>query len=393
MTRSLSEIDADLARWIDTAARTGKAIDDLTQDPVFLRLKAQSRLGNLTGVSQTRGGAVVATAEQLWTFFLSLDKALTEAAELRRSKNPFGAEERLDKIDALLTGPAITLPAGQTALSQMTLSGPQERRVCLAEIFAAMDAAFIAARDTVLAAARGWDQTGVLDGFRNTATRLEGEAAALGYAPPAALAEARRAIAAASTAVETDPIGADDAGTRISTLLAQADQALTAARNDCATARTVLQEAEQRLAGLRDLAEQGLRLRDDRLAQVAEPLPDRPPPDPVPELRQWLDTLNKTAREGRPRAASIGAASWNARADQAEAELRASLDCDQQVLDARGQLRGRLSALTAKAEARAARAPLSQDLREAFDRAKTLLFGQATPLPEAVQLLRRCEKL
>jgi hypothetical protein len=39
MTRTHTEIDADLARWAETAGRIGKAIEGLTQDPAFLRLE------------------------------------------------------------------------------------------------------------------------------------------------------------------------------------------------------------------------------------------------------------------------------------------------------------------------------------------------------------------
>jgi hypothetical protein len=391
---SRADIDADLARWTETAARIGKAIDGLTQDPAFLRLKAQGHLGALTGATKGRGEAAVLAAEQLWTLYLTLDKRLAEAAELRRSNNPFGREERFEKIDAILTGPSVALPSQPIGLAQMTLTGAPERLTPLAEVLSVMEAAFDAARDTVLAAARAWSRATELVAFGAPIAALKEETAALNCATPPSLAEAAKLIADAEAHIDSDPIGADDAAAKIAALIAKADLALASARADLADAKKFLAQAEARLADIAASHEKTTKLRADRTAKIKDPRPaSAVPADATGELRAWLSTLAKTVSEGRPRAALIGAKSWTGEADKAVEQLAAIVAEDRKLLDARQDLRGRFSALTAKAEARAAENRLTPEAVALFNRTRALLFGAATPLPEAVALLRRCETI
>jgi hypothetical protein len=394
MTRKHAEIDADLTRWTETAGRIGKAIEGLTQDPAFLRLKAQGRLGALTGATKVRGEAAAVAAEQLWTLYLSLDKQLAEAADLRRSNNPFGREERFEKIDAILTGPSVSLPSQPIGLAQMRLTGAPDRPATLAEVLATMQAAFDDARETVLAAARVWAHSANLAPLRKKISALEGEADALGCARPSFLTEASGLIASVETNSDADPIGADDLRAQISMLIGKADDALASARADQAHAGAFLDEAEARLREIAARFEKTARLRADRLAKIKDPAPAGAiAADPTAELTKWLATLARTAADRRPRAALIGAKSWTAQADRAVAQLDAIAAKDKRLLDAREDLRGRFSALTAKAQARAAEGRLGAEAAALLQQTRALLFGAATPLPEAVALLRRCETL
>ena len=394
MTRTHAEIDADLARWTETAGRIGKAIEGLTQDPVFLRLKAQGRLGGLSGATTARGKGAVNAAEQLWTLYLSLDKQLAEAAELRRSNNPFGREERFEKIDAILTGPSVALPSEPIGLAEMTLTGAPDHPATLAEVFSAMQAAFNSARDTVLAAGRAWVRTGDFAALRDQIRALEGEADTLGGARPPVLSQASGLIAAAETNLDSDPIGADDARAQIVVLIGKANEALVSARADLTQAKSFLTDAEARLADLKALVARAARLRADRAAKISDPAPSAAlPPDPTDELRAWLTTLANTVASGRPRAALVGSKSWTAQADKAVAQLDEIVHEDKRLLDVRDDLRGRFSALSAKARARAAEGRLNAETAALLKQTQELLFGAASPLPEAVSLLRRCETL
>jgi hypothetical protein len=392
MARSHAEIDAALARWTETAARIGKAIEGLTQDPVFLRLKAQGRLGALTGATRSRGEAAVLAVEQLWTLYLAIDRQLAEAAELRRSNNPFGRDERFEKIDAILCGPSVALPLQPIGLAEMTLTGVQDRPATLDEAVAAMEAAFAVARDTVLAAAGVWTRPIDLAAFSARIEALGAEADALGAARPPSLPEATRRIGAAQAAIDADPIGAADARAEIAALIAEADAALGSARADLAGAKQFLAEAESRVAAIAAAYEQAAKLRAERIAKIVDPAPAAGlPADPAAELRDWLATLARTCAERRPRAALVGAKPWSTQAARAEAELAALAAEDRKLLDARQDLRGRFSALAAKAEARAAEGRLPAETVALFNETRALLFGAPTPLPQAVALLRRCE--
>jgi len=394
MPRPHAEIDADLTRWTDIAGRIGKAIEGLTQDPAFLRLKAQARLGGLTGATTARAQAAVNAAEQLWTLYLSLDKQLAEAAELRRSNNPFGREERFEKIDAILTGPSVALPSEPLGLAEMTLTGAPDRPVRFAEVSSAMQAAFNGARDTVLAAGRAWAQTGDLAALGDQVRALEIEADALGGARPPALSQASSQIAAALTNLDSDPIGADDARAQVAALIGKANEALVSARADLTQAKAFLAQADARLADLAALVARAAGLRADRIAKISNPAPSGSlPADPTDELRTWLSTLAKTVAAGRPHAALVGSRSWTAQAERCVAELDGIAQEDKRLLDVRDDLRGRFSALSAKARARAAEGRLNAETATLFKQTQALLFGAVSPLPEAVSLLQRCETL
>jgi len=110
-------------------------------------------------------------------------------------------------------------------------------------------------------------------------------------------------------------------------------------------------------------------------------------------LRAWLTTLANTVASGRPRAALVGSKSWTAQADKAVAQLDEIVHEDKRLLDVRDDLRGRFSALSAKARARAAEGRLNAETAALLKQTQELLFGAASPLPEAVSLLRRCETL
>jgi hypothetical protein len=394
MLRPHHDIDADLARWTTTAGRIGKAIEGLTQDPGFLRLKAQLRLGALTGVTRIRGAAAIEAAEQLWMHYLNLDRQLAEAAELRRSNNPFGREERFERIDAILTGPAVALPDRARGLATMTLNGTPDRPATLAEVFQAMETAFETARNTVLAATRVWNRPDILVGFRERIAALEAEAVELGCARPLALADATRIIATAAAAVDADPIGADDAGAEIAALIVKADDLLASTRADHTAAKAFLADAESQLTGIGLAYARTVKLRAERMATIKDPVPSSAvPSDPAVELRTWLATLAKTFADRRPAAVLIGAKSWVVQAAKSIGELNAAADEDKKILDVREDLRGRFSALTAKAQARAAQGRLTPEAAALLKETRALLFGAATPLPEAVALMRRCETI
>ena len=392
MSRSLSEIDADLSSWMEIVARMGKSIEGLTQDPTYLRLKAQSRIGALLGATKERAEATVSAAEQLWTLYLTLDKLLLEASELRRSSNPFGREDRLEKIDTILTGKTADLPAQPVGLAQMSLAGISDRRASFREVFTAMDAGFNYARDTVIAASKGWSHALDLSCLRDKISAIKAEAGELGCPCPPLLEDASKLLDTTTSEIENDPIGAVDAAEEVSSMISKAGDALASARRDFADARAFLASAEARLSDLIARYAHATGLRSDRMAKISEPMPAVVlPADPVDELRTWLTTLTQTVTDGRPRAALVGAKSWTARADRALDDINSVVNEDQALLDLRLDLRGRFSALTAKAEFRKAQGQLTPEIATLFGQARELLFGGPTPMPEAVALMHRCE--
>jgi hypothetical protein len=89
----------------------------------------------------------------------------------------------------------------------------------------------------------------------------------------------------------------------------------------------------------------------------------------------------------------VGAQSWFAQIARAETVLQACFEADKLMLDTRLDLRGRFSAIKAKADGLKAQNRLTADGAELIARTAEVLFGRPTPLPEAVQLMRRCDRL
>jgi hypothetical protein len=391
-----ADVDAALARWRDLAAHAGEAIDALSHDPVYLRLKTQGRAGNLTGASRAAAEDVTAAVDRLWNWYLLLVEAIAKADELRRTKGLLGGEDRLERAAALLEGPSIQLPAPpsgapSSGLAARDLTPATPATITPTNLLARMNDAFAMARDLVLAAERGWDGGLRLVPYGTRASALNDEAARLGCSAPSALAEIGRLIAEAEASVEADPIGAAGAGDHIAILLDKADAALAQPRADAANAQAILDAGSQTLAALADLFTDTQRGREARLAAIAD-LPDAPAlADPSPDLAQWLTALVKALAEGQARAVRIGAGRWDAAAHNAEASLTAQRDADRRLLAAREDMRGRFAALSVKARARRTQGRLPPEAGALLTRAEGLLVGRPTPMAEAVQALRQLE--
>lgn len=394
MVRAFADIDADLKSWSERVARIGKSIETLSQSVAFLRLKAQTRRDGLSGVSKARGAAAVSALDQIWSLYLSLDQTLARAEELRAGKNPLTVGSRYEEIDALLKRPSVRPPEEATSLATLKLDADPEHRMALAEVVAAMEKAFNTARDCVAAAERGWASARALDLLRARAEALAVEAKGLQFAAPLQLAQVVLALDEAAKTADVDPLGVDQTAVATARLLDEADAALAAARANSAAAKAFLDSAQSRLDALASLRAETEATRTKRLAAVIEPLPEAATPaDPLPALRGWLERLRETMAAGRAKAVNIGAKSWEAQCDSDAAALRTCQDADKKILKAREDLRGRFSALKARADDLAAQGRLNADDSALMTETAELLFGRPTPLPQAVQNLRRCERI
>jgi hypothetical protein len=394
MARAFADIDAELESWSARVGRIGKSIEMLSQSASFLRLKAQTRLDALTGASKARGAVAVAALDQTWALYLSLDQTLSRAEDLRAGKNPFTVESRYAEIETLLKRHSVTPPPESASLANLALDAGPERKLALADVVAAMETAFNAARDIVAAAERGWASVQSLEPFRARLEKLAAEAQTLRFAAPLQLGQVRAALDAAAKSSDADPLGADQSATSIASLLDAADAALASARGDAATAKAFLDSAEARLNALAALRAETEDVRAKRLAAVADPPPEQAPPaETTPALRAWLERLREAFGAGRARAVSVGGKSWLAQIEADEAMLKACRDADRKILAARDDLRGRFSALKARADDLATQGRLGAESATLMTETGDLLFGRPTPLPQAVQLLRRCERI
>ena len=107
-------------------------------------------------------------------------------------------------------------------------------------------------------------------------------------------------------------------------------------------------------------------------------------------LSKWLDTLAAKIAEGQPKPVLIGLDRWNAQATQAMRTAELALAANQAPVAERRELRGRLQALKAKAQA----IGLSErpELSDLASRAARLLYDTPTALAEARDLVRQFER-
>jgi hypothetical protein len=387
----IAKLDASLIRWRELAADAGESIDALASAPSYLRLKTEGRAGKLTGESAAAASEATAAIEQLWTWSLSLSVALAKADELRRAKGLFGGQDRIEEALALLEGPSIQLRARPDGLAGRELTPADDACITPEALLSRMNALFAHARDLALAAERGWTALQRLADHRTGAEALADEAAWLGCPAPAALSDVERLIAETEAAVEADPIGAVRKDRQIQDLLDKADAALARPRADAAETTALLDAAPQSLAALAELFADAARLRQARLAAIAEAPAAPAVADPCPAHEDWLATLRRTRSAGQSRAVGVGAGKWANSVCDARARLTVQRDADSQLLAAREDMRGRYAALSAKARTRRTQGLAPPRADALLARARSLLYGRATPMAEAAQVLRQLE--
>ncbi|MCX2969946.1 MULTISPECIES: hypothetical protein [Streptomyces] len=387
-------------------ARLGAEYEAIESSLLALQDHAGRRLlegAELTGTTRHRWAAAEQTITALWTQFERYGEALA-AAQRVRGRRRWPGQAELAELSELLRGRAVTVAgAGGGARG-----GRLAERLSLTELVDRMNAGYARALDVVAAADAVWSALPArIDLLAAELGRVRSLAHSVGVRPgehPAGddLAEITDELARLRREVITDPLafwrsaGANSApgGGRPDTdRYDRAARALEEVRREIDAVLGVRQDAEQRLARLRDVLSRADRTlaeartaRGEVLAKIAA--------SEVPAVSGPATALHEqlaAAAEHRRRS------QWNRLSplldqleQRAEDELQRARDQLSAVtapLAVRAELRGRLDAYRAKA----ARHHLADDplLAERYDAARRMLWSAPCDLRAAEQAVRR----
>ena len=397
MTLTLDQIDQQLNAWQASIDIVAQNLTDLRALPIYQRLSGSPGFekARVSGETAVKVDAALDLMCQLFEHLDRLYLVLNDAKQLRRElPSLFGAEERMRQIDRLLNTqsielPAITMPVASRGLLSIPVT---ERKVYPRELLESMMQAFERAKSIVVEVDYTWRS------FDMTIAQAEFEIADFKQKlvpRPQALLGAEARIHQIRKEINEDPLKAKDAyATAIEPLLVRL-------RKELQEAVRVQNEARQGLDAARELfrklvdtntqavaagAESQAKVSPDDLSTLRTPV-DQPTMD---ALGKWLDTLSSKTGEGQSKPVLIGLDRWKSQATQAMKAAEMAAAANQAPIAERRELRGRLQALKAKAQATGlAERPELSDLAA---RASKMLYDTPTALGEARELVRQFER-
>jgi hypothetical protein len=374
---TLEKLDALLAEWksiMDTAARDLVDLHNLPSYEILVGSSGGSPRHKLAGVTEAHLGPAIFAAEAFMREFGLLSDAIQRANERRQQITRFdrfgSLDQKIADVERVLTKPSIPMPDG-------TAVAPRQ-------LLAQMNQAFLVAHDALYEVDCIWK---LLDGkLANAAAFLKA------HADEAATMPLRQQIDSLRSRVITDPMGANaDFDRDIQPLLTQTQQAMETLINQRANIRQNVAQGREQLRKLAELRQQADVLHTECKEKItAHALPTPPLPwDRITALADWLTRLEAKLAEGMIDPVCVGFAHWTSHVNDLIAVEERACHENLAPLELRRELRGRLSALKAKAIARG----LSEDprLTEIAERATTMLHVRPTPLLDAVNLVAQFE--
>jgi hypothetical protein len=367
---TLDQIDQLLAEWQRRLDAAAQIVYDIHGLPAWEMLLGSGKSSlKLTGITAAHYAASIAALEQAIQNYGLLSDLVGRAGDLRKNMpRLLGAGDRIDEIARLLDGPS--MPNGARpipALKEMSESFHKGQAA-----LAAIDAAW-KRLDAKQKTIRTW---------LNTHT---GE-----LAPTVAALRAK--LEAFKTRTFSDPLGSEtEFDSNIQPLFDQIRIAVEALENQRRHVHETIARAGELFEHLRHI-----RLENEAtLHEYKAKLSECPPPAaPMPEeklrpIAESLDRLKAKLNECAIDAVCAGIEPWLRTASDLFTIEQRALETNRGQLDGRRELRGRLSAMQAKASSRG----VSEDagLTRLAVRAAELLYAQPTPMRQAADVVAQYE--
>ena len=374
---TLEKLDQLLAEWksiMDTAARNLVELHNLPSYEILVGSSGGSPRMKLAGPTEAHLGPAIFAAEAFLREFGLLSDTIQRAVEQRQQITRMdlfgGLDQKIAGIERILTKASIPMP-GNAAITPR-------------QLLAQMNQAFRIAQDSLLEVDRVWKQ---LD------AKLAAAAAFLNaHSTEASTVPLRRQIEALRARVITDPMGANtDFDRDIQPVLTETQRAMAALIGQRASVHQDVARGRELLRKLAELRQEADVLCAECKAKITGHALPTPPLawERVTALADWLARLEAKLAEGLIDPVCIGLANWTSHVNDLIAVEERACHENLAPLELRRELRGRLSALKAKANARG----LSEDprLAEIAERATSLLHVRPTPLRDAVILVSQFE--
>jgi hypothetical protein len=397
---TLADIDKTLAQWESRLSTVAHNLFDLQNDPTYQCLTGTSGAPKteLTGVTANRITPALENVSTLFQCFdllrCTIDRAIQIRAELPAM---FGADQKERAIQQLLLGKSVRVPTEQIPIAKRSLLTGADEQGCITpdELLASMVKAFESARDGVAAIDTAWQQLGeTLSEAARQVAILRAGPAPLDEGEARELDNVEHSLRLRQAQVQSDPLG-----TTLdleSTILPALQRVMTSVK-ERATIRDhierALVSARAKLRELRELQrgahESWSEAREKVTGAVAlsEPVPEKM----IDGLEEWLGTLGNKYSGGMLRPVAIGLQNWNSSAANCVSAVQKIYAANRASIDHRQELRGRLNALKAKAQAY--RVEEDAGLRSVASEAESLLYTRPTPIDRADELVSRYQSL
>ena len=373
---TLDEIDQLLSTWKSRSETAAAGLFELRAMPSYEILTGghDGKRLELTGLSQRRTAPSIAALEQAWRDYGVLSNTIQAANALRQQLPRFSlSQQKLRDIELLLTGPSAIIADNGAALT-------------LPQLFDRMNQAFNSGRAGFLEVDLAWKKLD--DKMNKVVTFLRTRQTETA----AHLPELRRMVEALRPKVISDPLGAGvEFDTQVEPVFTQAKSKIERLEVQRQALPGDLAQAKKLLGALVQLCEENTALLAECHDKIRGfPVAEQPVPrQRISDLGTMLLQLERRAEAGAidPVCMELDACAAEIRrltqtADEARARNNAPLEL-------RRELRGRLTALRAKAHAKGA----AEDSRlvDLAQRAMTVLYAKPTPIDEAARLVQQYE--
>jgi hypothetical protein len=385
-------IACELSAWQDRLALVSRNLSEINELPALARIKARlrARPDFYAGETASRIGDALAALDDLWRDYLLLNALIDQADSLHKRSGIFHDHE--SEIRELLHGRSITLPATYVPLAERDLLTNAERadKVTPEELLVAMDVLFALAKDAVLEVDAAETRLKPrLDALLSAARELAARADTRGFYP-AEIAAIAAPLESCGAALAGDPLGAGKKLQDGAAGLAQWRARLEAAERERDALEAAFAASTATLEELRQLNQRAQEAHENTSSKIVGQLALPRPTETavIAHLGAWLDALAASRTRGDWRAAKMGLDKWTAScATHREAEQR-TLAASLAALAQRDELRGRLKAIRAKADAHVARGlRLDAQAARLGDEAKHVLYGRPADLKKAAALV------
>ncbi|WP_299528117.1 hypothetical protein [uncultured Streptomyces sp.] len=394
-------------------ARLGAEHEAIETSLLALQDHAGRRLlegAELTGVTRDRWAGAEQSITLLWGYFDAYAAALAEAREIR-ARRRLPSRDDLVALTCLLRGQAVTVANGAALPSSVTGPARLSERFTLEELVARMNTLYARSLDLIVAADSVWSALPArIDLLSAELRRTRSLAHSVGVRPgehPSGddLESITAELTALRAQVISDPLAfwlpgpgsaAPGGGRPDITRYDAAARALEEVRREIEAVLAVRQDADQRLARLRDLLSRADRTlaeartaRGEVLAKIAAsevPAVSGPPT----ALQERLDAAADYRRHAQWHRLSPLLEALEREAEDELVRARESLTEVTAPLAVRAELRGRLDAYRAKVS----RHGLAEDpvLIERYDAARRMLWSAPCDLRAAEQAVLRYQR-
>ena len=345
-------ISQQVQQWLTQLTTISRNLMDLAEaEPTrLIRARVGDAAHGFSGVTQAQAARAVVLLDNLLEQYAQLAYVVEEAHGLVAKGGLFRNNE--ERVRDLLTGQSVALVAQRGVMKERGLldDGNRVERASPAEVLTSMERSFAEARAVFASISDALAQVRPqMAKLRQEITSLTERGQRLGVPSPTTLPDIDHAL----TDGENDPIGSAATLATIAASIARWQAAIAASEAERQTTLAAIAQGYEALTQLQALAVQAATTFAEVQAEIVDPAGLVPPPadDAIASLAAWLSTLAENAASGRFAAVKVGMVKWEHDYSNQMSLARASYMRASALLDERADLRGRFTALRAKADA------------------------------------------